>query len=249
MNTEFEKRFVVHNGRRYPYIERSKEARQARIQKLIEVRLTQSNMRHKLVDGIDEYDPSVHYKGTKSLESVEKLQRYAKDPTTYATSSLYMEGPYNTQKTTLAQWTALQRITQGQKVYYVLMRTLLNALVDKQHDRGDDKEASVTRNDMLKRVEAADLLIIDEAFDQQKMTMYKSGYQLPFLDEFLRDRIDVKQRPVIFISNVSIGSINDQFASLRSLLERRIKLVGGELSFRDNFVELANDFDVKDIFA
>ena len=36
-----------------------------------------------------------------------------------------------------------------------------------------------------------DFLIIDDSFDKKKATIFKSGYQIPFLDEFLRTRLEI----------------------------------------------------------
>lgn len=219
---------------------------------MLEIAVKRAGLRPSILEWSPPYHPSSHYKGTASRSSADKLVRYVEniDDPSYSRQSLYLAGSYSTQKTTLAQWAGLELLQRGKKVHYTLMRTLLNALVDEHHSWSDsDRHEGKSRRSLLQQVQDVDVLIIDESFDPQKMTMYKSGYQLPFLDEFLRDRLDVHEQPTIFVSNVHIKDIDKQFLSLKSLLERRIALHGAELDFKDNFVALANSFDVKDIFA
>jgi len=198
------------------------------------------------------YDPKEDYVGKNSWDSVTKLMIYVGAfPEKYWQQSLYLRGPYGTQKTTLARWAGMALIRDyGIDVYYILMRTLTNALVEDMYDRADeDPEIKNERKNILQRARECKVLIIDESFDLTKMTLYKSNYQIPFLDEFIRTRIDKQGKPIIFVSNIPISGIDNNFSALRDLLDRTIKQVNGELDFKDNYMKLKNDFDVKDIFA
>jgi len=210
------------------------------------INLERANLRPSMLD----YELDKDYKGTKSLESVRKVAQYAQGITgNYKHQSIYLWGPYGTQKTTVAQWIGKEVVKQDVKPYYVLMRTLTNALVEDQYDRADEHEDSKARRKrLLTSARNADLLILDESFDLAKMTVYKSNYQIPFLDEFIRHRIDMQEKPVVFVSNVSIQNIDPAFAAIRDMLKRRISAVKGELKFEDNFEEVMNDFDIGDIF-
>jgi len=63
---------------------------------------------------------------------------------------------------------------------------------------------------ILNQLKKSDLLIIDESFTKDKVLLYKSGYQLPFLDAFLRERLDVIKRGTLFISNKSVMNIESE---------------------------------------
>lgn len=199
-----------------------------------------------------EYKPERDYAGIKSYDSLKKLQLYVDEfPERYVHQSLYLRGPYGTQKTTLARWVGMSLIHKHEvDVYYVLMRTLTNALVEDIYDRADeDPEERSRRKSIIRSARHCDVLILDESFDLSKMTLYKSNYQIPFLDEFIRTRIDKQSKPIIFVSNVPIDRIDNNFSALKDLLSRTIKRVGGELEFKDNYEQVANDFDIEDIFA
>ncbi|MCA1799924.1 MAG: ATP-binding protein [Actinobacteria bacterium] len=200
-----------------------------------------------------EYDPIQHYEGKLSIDSMRKVVRYgcSLDDVKFRTQSLYLYGPYGTQKTTLAQWLGKKAIERGLTPYYVIMRTLVNALVDSQYNDPDTSDAiKQEKAAVISNAAKSDLLIIDESFDLNKMTLYKSNYQLPFLDEFIRDRIDIKEKRIVFVSNVPVKGMDKAFGALQDLLARKISAAGAELHFRDNYQDARNDFNVvTDIFA
>lgn len=213
---------------------------------------SRANIRPSLYEMDPPYHPSTDYIGQRSKENVEKVIRYGEDPTTFKHQSLYLYGPNGTQKTTLAQWIGLARIEKGQKPFYTLMRSLTNALVEAQYIRNDEPtQVTFERRAYLDNVRNCDLLILDESFDTSKVTIYKSQYQIPFLDEFLRERIDIQQRPVVFVSNVSVDRIPvDTFGmSMTNLLKREIERKGASLQFLDVYQDEVNDFSIQDIFA
>jgi hypothetical protein len=126
----------------------------------------------------------------------------------------YWAGTNNTQKTTIAYYVLKQLLEKNYKASYILMNTLNKLLM--YADRDEEKQLEIeTLSDI-------DLLIIDEAFDLNKLTIYKSGYQIPFLDTFIRNRIN-KNKGIIFISNEPIDYINkEKFGvSLIDLLKRQ----------------------------
>ncbi len=217
-------------------------------EKVYTLRLKKSNLRTSMLD----YEPTTHYKGNLSTESMLKLVKYGQGLTEdiYANQSLYLYGPYGTQKTTLAQWVGKKAIDHGLTPYYTLMRSLVNALVDSQYNDPDTTdEIKKERRNLINNASKCDVLLLDESFDLAKMTMYKSNYQLPFLDEFIRDRMDIKEKPIVFVSNVAIRNMDKAFGAIQDLLSRKISSVGGELHFRDNYMDASNDFNITDIFA
>lgn len=211
-----------------------------------EIRIKRIGLRPSVGD----YDPRSSYKGEKSKTSMEKLVKYVEHPTIRERLPfLYLYGPYGTQKTTLAQWAALT-LGATSNVKYTLMRTLVKALTDDAYTSSTEDPTDVSqRKEYLQQCVSADYLFIDESFDLDKMTIYKSNYQLPFIDEFLRDRMDLRERPTIFISNVPIAGIDSKFSALKDLLSRTIERKGGALQFLDNYAQIDTDFNIEDIFA
>lgn len=185
------------------------------------------------------------YKGTKSIDNVMRLKKFTtvwdnKDRVwgTYGGPVvLYMYGPYGTQKTTLANWAGKEILSKGYKADFVLMNDLVKLL---------QKVDSFNRDDLieqkLRRLEETDFLFIDESFDREKMTVYKSGYQIPFLDSFLRKRL-ISGCAVIFISNVHPNDINLSPA-IKDLIVRTVHKQNTLLQFEDNYEAQMNDYDV-----
>ena len=104
------------------------------------------------------------------------------------------------------------------------------------------KESSWNGEDKLfteTLLEKTDLLILDEAFDREKVTVYKSGYQIPFLDTFLRKWSNTTDKSIIFISNVEPSKIeaNGYSRSIQDFVERNIKLHGALLTFEDRYLD------------
>lgn len=163
-----------------------------------------------------EYDPITDYKGDLSREGMLDIAMLRKNWDEIAPHMYYIYGPNGTQKTTLMMWLAQQLILDGKKVIYTLMETLLVSLTPDFADTSGKREAFV------EKALEADLLIVDESFDRSKVTLYKSGYQLPFLDRFLRQRFDIGRKSTIFISNKPKTTIASEGfgASLESLVCR-----------------------------
>ena len=93
---------------------------------------------------------------------------------------------------------------------------------------------------------AVDCLIIDEAFDKEKILWYKSNFQLNFLDTLLRKRIDQLNKAIIFISNKTVSSLIVNFnQSIYDLIERNTQ--NTTLTFEDHY-SLRNNFDSEDLW-
>ena len=100
----------------------------------------------------------------------------------------------------------------------------------------------------LKRYYNVDLLIIDEAFDKDKVSLYKSGFQLPYLDSFLRNRFEMKNKSIFFISNIKPSDIAKYGfgISLQDFVERNTR--GSQLFFSDRYVDNAGVMDPNSLF-
>lgn len=174
-----------------------------------------------------------HYKG-RHKESRDKLIQYCENINSkYSTNShLYLIGKNGTQKTTMAKCLLAECVYRGKSGKFILMSDLVDILTDVYSD-------NPTRNSELEYLRTVDILVIDDAFDKNKVTLYRSGYQLAFIDRFIRNRIEVSKLNTIFTSNVPISDIqkNGFTYDIQNLLERSIKVRDGELEFIDVYVE------------
>jgi hypothetical protein len=187
-----------------------------------------------------EYNPMSDYAGNSSRYSMRVLVTYANQFEKYKDVTFYLYGRNSTQKTTLAQWVGLTLMRSGYQVKYVTMNGLIESL---QHNFGD------TRIDYTIDYSKYDCLIIDESFDVNKVSIYKSGYQFPFLDNFLRERIQPGNLSTIFISNIDPQSIVDEGfpLSIQELVVRNTLRKGTALAFEDNYEAVTSRFNFEDI--
>lgn len=121
-----------------------------------------------------------------------------------------------TQKTTTAAIVGNQLLKLGNTVKFISMGDLIKQLQSEQFD--EELSSSI---DIYK---TCDFLIIDDAFDKRKATMYKSGWQISFLDQFLRYRLETVRLATCFTSNFSISEIDENSfgTSIKKLIERSI---------------------------
>lgn len=186
------------------------------------------------------------YKGDKSLGNIAKMKRYVEEHDRFGGKSLYVYGMNSTQKTSMCKVMGKELVRNGYKVRFLLMQELVDILCGCDDFDMDKSSASEKRKAELLDV---DYLILDECFDKSKVTVYKSGYQLPYLDTFLRKRLESYHKPIVFISNVEPSRIEDSGygASIHALVNRNT--VGALLEFKDNFYEASNESAFADIFA
>ena len=194
------------------------------------------------------YDPDKNYLGTKSIKEVEHLKKYVYGFPKHKDLMVYMWGTNGTQKTYLAHWVGASILHQGYSVRYLLMQSLLMTLVGFDKDDGRQQE----KNAEIEKLKNVDLLIVDVSFSRDKVTIYDSGYQLPYLDRFLRERCEMNKKGVVFISNKPPEDISKQkfSPSIESFVLRNIRRPDQGstcLFFEDKYLELRNNQDVGDI--
>ncbi len=179
------------------------------------------------------------YIGTKSLSEIKKVERYIKNfDSTFKSIHLYLYGTNGTQKTSLSQYIGRELLRQKFSVKYVLMNEMIKNLTKEGFEERVQYE--------IDKYYAVDCLIIDEAFDKEKILWYKSNFQLNFLDTLLRKRIDQLNKAIIFVSNKSVESIEANFnQSIYDLIQRNTR--NSTLTFKDHY-SLRNDFDSKDLW-
>lgn len=197
-----------------------------------------------------DYNPETDYIGSESKDNVNRLITFVKRSTNpnepqdvkskLAASVIYMYGTNGTQKTTLANWIGYEFLKVKKTVKYILMNDLIKML--QKAERDDTIMAK------LEKLEDVDLLLIDEAFDTKKVTIYKSNFQVPFLDSFLRTRMQTKHKGIVFISNVSPYSIEEEGFnfSIQDLVVRNMK--NNFMEFKDRYDSIMSNVDTENLF-
>ena len=184
----------------------------------------------KLLDSNIQPDYSFSdYRGETSREDLNALIHFTNNFKKYSYKTmLYLWGKNGCQKTSMAQACAKEIVTQGFTVQYVVMNNLINSLITKENQED---------NLLVKRCLDVDLLIIDESFDSKKVTLYKSGYQIPYLDNFLRQRFEIDKKSIMFVSNKMPNEIEKEGFdySIQNLVERNTR--NSLLKFEDVYFD------------
>lgn len=185
------------------------------------------------------YSTDCDYLGSQSRDQLTRLENYvAAYPTSIAhqRAMVYIWGGNGTQKTSIAKWVAASLIKARKKVVYVLMNDLIRHLIDAERDE--------SKRDVTASYYSADLLIIDESFDKTKVTIYESGFQIPFLDSFLRKRFE-SGLGIMFVSNVPPDSIekNKYSRSIQDFVYRNLAMTKTVMEFKDNYINQKEEID------
>ena len=184
------------------------------------------------------------YRGTTSLEQLNALKLIASDFDRFSRKKMiYLWGENGTQKTSMVQALGKELIKQGYTVQYTLMNTLINNLVKEFDDPNQD-----IKDNFIKKCSEVDLLIIDESFDSTKTTVFKSGFQVPYLDAFIRSRFESGKKSILFVSNKLPSEISSQgfSTSLQNLIERNTQQ--SFLEFKDVYIKNSNTIDKMGLF-
>ena len=81
---------------------------------------------------------------------------------------------------------------------------------------------------------------------KSKVTLYSTGYQFSFIDQFIRRRLESDKKNIIFTSNVPISKISTEgfTKDVQDVLYRNISVKKGELSFNDRY-----NFKIESMFG
>jgi len=211
---------------------------------ILERKLTIANINKDIIN----YDINTNYKGSASLGEIAKIKKYIMNfingEDKFYSAMLYFYGKNGTQKTHVAQYIGKEILANTDfNVIYITMNNLIKVLM-KQDNFSNDSESEYKYN----KIKNSDLLIIDEAFDKEKVTLYKSSYQIPFLDTFIRERINKKG--IIFISNIHPENIekNNFSFSIKDIICRETHINKTLLEFKDNYEQLCSNIDENGLF-
>jgi len=143
------------------------------------------------------------YEGSNSLDSISTIKKYVNS---FASNSkninLFFYGKASCQKTTVSKWMIKEIANSGFSCKYLLMNNLLNDIIISSRFKDDKSEFEEILN--------CDFLVIDESFAKERVTVFKSGYQLSYIDQFLRERLETLKKATVFISNYTIAEIQSQ---------------------------------------
>lgn len=180
----------------------------------------------------------------KNKDLLSKIRYYANniDGKMNKNCHLYLCGKNNSSKTFSAKSILHDACEKSIDCKFVIMGDLIDMISDSFAEESKSKEIDKYLN--------CKLLVVDDAFDKKKITLFKSSYQIPFLDRFIRKRLETLQLNTIFTSNVSIDNIESNGFSqdIQNLIERTVKNRGGYLEFNDVFVESEYDVNIFSIW-
>ena len=180
----------------------------------------------------------------KNKDLLSKIRYYANnlDGKMNKNCHLYLCGKNNSSKTFSAKSILHDACEKSIDCKFVIMGDLIDMISDSFAEESKSKEIDKYLN--------CKLLVVDDAFDKKKITIYKSGFQLAFIDRFFRKRLETLQLNTIFTSNVSIDNIESNGFSydIQNLIERTVKNRGGYLEFNDVFVESEYDVNITSIW-
>jgi DNA replication protein DnaC len=178
------------------------------------------------------------YRGEDRAGNILKIKKYvAEFDAKFRNIHLYLWSRGNaSQKTTVAKNIVVELALKGFECRFVLMADLISLLQTETYNHGSESKAvSVLRN--------TDFLVIDDAFDSKKATLYRSGYQFSFVDTFLRYRLETGCRATCFTSNIPIDEIGKTWTpSIMSLVKRSVPT---PMEFSDYIT----DFKAEDIWS
>lgn len=183
------------------------------------------------------YDLS-DYKGVDSPKNLFKIERFISDFNKFKRRNLFFSGGFGTQKSTLLRYIGVQLLKQGYTVYYTLADSLIRELIEA--DRDEDLK------NKWDKIINYDCILIDE-MSEDKITTYKSGWQRTFLLPFLKKRMEIIRKSVVFASNSPIDDIGAYFeGAIQDIIYREV--VDKTMIFSDNYHKLRQDIDPMDLW-
>jgi len=182
------------------------------------------------------------YTGSETKKAIEKLNKYIdKFKEKGFKKSLYLFGGNGTAKTSIAFLTGYKLIKKDISVKYIMMDKLVKYCQSVQFNEEYEIE--------LQKLLNVDCLIVDECFDKTKVQLYNNtGFQIGPLTSFLKERMELLNKSIIFIANVSIEDIekNNFSASLKDLVDRNT--TDKVLTLNENFKAIQSEFIKEDLW-
>jgi DNA replication protein DnaC len=173
------------------------------------------------------------YKGDDKQGNLPKIKKYIDEFERFKKINLYFWSHGNaSQKTTVAKNIIVELSLKGYSCRFILMADLLSVLQTENFNNGAESEK-------VNALRSVDFLVIDDAFDPRKSTLYRSGYQFGFLDTFLRYRLETLSKATCFTSNVPVEEISKNWTpSIASLIQRSVPT---PMEFSDYMTDFKNE--------
>jgi DNA replication protein DnaC len=190
-----------------------------------------SNLPYYIVD----YDINSYKGKTKDL-ILPKIHNFIK---TFNYDHLFFYGDYGTQKSTIARYIGYQLIQKGYTVYYSLMQDITRLLQDADMDKEKREE--------VESILSVDCLILDE-FSRDKVTIYKSEYQIPFITSFLKKRFEIIRKSNIIISNQDIFDFKKFSPTIGDLISREMDS-DNMVKFEDVYENYKKEPKLKELYG
>jgi len=122
---------------------------------------------------------------------------------------LYLWGDNSTGKTLLASLYLKDRILKGDTGKFVMFDDVISKALNSWW--AEDSEIS--------RILTADVVVVDDAFDESKVYVKPGTPGLPLLDHFFRYRVQNGLLTIV-TSNQDLSRVSDPFLNIRRLIER-----------------------------
>lgn len=186
-----------------------------------------------------DYKIDKDYVGDDKQGNIPKTKKFIKNfDSKYSSLNMYFLGKHSCQKSTLARVIGRDLLKQGKSVRYIMTDTLVKMLVDAERDEEIKSE--------VKKILAVDCLILDE-FSVDKVSIWKSNFQIPFLTSFLKNRLEVLRKSTIFCSNSPMDSLSEGFGeAIQRLIFREV--LDKSMKFEDNYESKLASFDVSTLW-
>jgi DNA replication protein DnaC len=188
--------------------------------------------------GVPEFYWDIHfenYRGTRSIDSVEKLKKFSLDLDNpkFNHVHFYLFGINSSQKTSMGCCVLKEAMRKGKTCKFVLAGDLIDKLLKSQGFSVSEDIENYIRN-----LREADIILIDDAFDPSKSLMWSrpesANLVITAWDIFLRSMITSSTK-IIMTSNVPIENIKEKFGeSMFHLIDRNFV----QLPFYDSYKEL-----------
>jgi len=192
----------------------------------ISIRIKKSN----IPDNIKEYKIS-DYVGIDENKNITKIKKFISEfDTKYKDTNLYFYGDYGTQKSTLSRYIIKELLLKNKNCYYILADDLIKLLLKAEREEDILEFILNLKKDI-------DFLVIDELSDD-KVTIFQSGYQIPYLTTFLKGRLESSNKSTLFISNYNINKLYEsKFGkTIADLINRECK--NSIFEFKDIYTKI-----------
>ena len=182
-----------------------------------------------------DYDLNRDYAGKDLNNNLMKVKKFIKNfDSKYSSLNLFFSGLHGTQKSSIARYICRELTKKGKTTYYILADTLIKTIIDSERD--------IELKELCNYIMDVDFLVIDE-LSEDKITLFKSEFQIPFLTSFLKTRLEIKRKSTLFCSNSPIDSIGEKLGkAIQDLVFR--ETYDKSMIFTDNYEKSNTNFDV-----